>query len=61
MKDIFTEDGEELPDVEVGPNILGVLAGIIVFLILAGLAGLAGLAAYGLSRLIFNLLNYRII
>jgi len=54
MKDIFTEDGEELPDVEAGPNILGVLAGIIVFLILAGLAGLA---AYGLSRLIFNLLN----
>jgi len=58
MKDIFTENGEELPDVEAGPNILGVLAGIIVFLILAGLAGLA---AYGLSRLIFNLLNYRII
>ncbi len=57
MKDVFAEGGEELPDVEAGPNILGVLAGIIVFLILAGLAGLAGLAAYGLSRLIFNLLN----
>lgn len=53
-KDIFTEHGEEVPDVEVGPNILGALAGIVVFLILGGIAGLA---AYGLSKLIFNLLN----
>jgi len=57
MKDVFAEGGEELPDVEAGPNILGVLAVIIVFLILGGVAGLAGLAEYGLARLIFNLLN----